>query len=100
MQYNSQYCILFQVASKLLEFLLKLRELGYPSHLADVAINGLQCNVQADEADRMVSVSPEVVCSSPTYNFNSSCNHNSQIFVIPYLCEAKELIVRLMQENI
>ena len=49
-----------QVANKLLDFLLKLRELAYPSHLTDVAKNGLKCNVHADEADRMVSVSPEV----------------------------------------
>ena len=53
--------VFFQVANKLLEFLLKLRELGYPSHLTDIARNGLQCNVHADEADRMVSESPEMV---------------------------------------
>ena len=53
--------VFFQVANKLLEFLLKLRELGYPSHLTDIARNGLQCNVHADEADRMVSESPEIV---------------------------------------
>ena len=53
--------VFFQVANKLLEFLLKLRELGYPSHLTDIARNGLQCNAHADEADRMVSESPEIV---------------------------------------
>ena len=53
--------VFFQVANKLLEFLLTLRELGYPSHLTDIARNGLQCNVHADEADRMVSESPEMV---------------------------------------
>ena len=56
-----QDTVFFQVANKLLEFLLKLRELGYPSHLTDIARNGLQCNVHADEADRMVSESPEMV---------------------------------------
>ena len=56
-----QDTVFFQVANKLLEFLLKLRELGYPSHLTDIARNGLQCNVHADEADRMVSESPEIV---------------------------------------
>ena len=35
--------------------------MGYPSHLTDVAKNGLKCNVHGDEVDRMVSESPEVV---------------------------------------
>ena len=39
----------------MLEVLLKLRELGYPSHLAEVAKNGLKCDNK--EADGMVSVS-------------------------------------------
>ena len=61
-----QDAVFFQVANKLLEFLLKLRELGYPSHLTDIARNGLQCNVHADEADRMVSESPEIVFMLPS----------------------------------
>ena len=44
-----------QVANKILEVLLKLRELGYPSHLEEIAKDGLKCNNK--EADRMVSVS-------------------------------------------
>ena len=44
-----------QVANKILEVLLKLRELGYPLHLAEAAKNGLKCNTK--EADRMVGVS-------------------------------------------
>ena len=59
----------FQVANKLLEFLLKLRELGYPSHLTDVAKNGLKCNVHADQADRMVSESPKVMLMQSSNNF-------------------------------
>ena len=50
-----QDTVSFQVANKLLDLLLKLRELGYPSHLTDIAKNGLMCNVHADEADQMVS---------------------------------------------
>ena len=56
----------FQVANQLLDFLLKLRELGYPSHLTDVAKNGLKCNVHTDESDKMVSVSPEVILMLPS----------------------------------
>ena len=37
-----------------MEVLLNLRELGYPSHLAEVAKNGLKCNNK--KADDMVSV--------------------------------------------
>ena len=37
--------------------------MGYPSHLTDVAKKGLQCNVHADEADKMVS---EVILSNLT----------------------------------
>ena len=67
-----QDTVFFQVANKLLEFLLKLRELGYPSHLTDIAKNGLQCNVHAEEADRMVSESPEVILMQPSnLKFNS-----------------------------
>ena len=51
------------MANKLLDYLLKLREMGYPSHLTDVAKKGLQCNVHADEADKMVS---EVILSNLT----------------------------------
>lgn len=61
-----QDTVFFQVANKLLEFLLKLRELGYPSHLTDIVKNGLQCNVHAEEADRMVSESPEVILMQPS----------------------------------
>ena len=56
-----QDTVSFQVANKLLELLLKLRELGYPSHLTDVVKNGLKCNVHADQVDRMVSESPKVM---------------------------------------
>ena len=61
-----QDTVSFQVANQLLDFLLKLRELGYPSHLTDVARNGLKCNVHADEADKMVSESPEVILMLPS----------------------------------
>ena len=51
---------------------MKLREMGYPSHLTDVARNGLKCNIHADEADQMVS---EVILYNPTtYNFHFSCS--------------------------
>ena len=43
-----------QIANKILEVLLNLRELGYPSHLAEIAKNGLKCN--SKEADQMVCV--------------------------------------------
>ena len=66
----------FQVANKLLEFLLKLRELGYPSHLTDVAKNGLKCNVHADQVDRMVSESPKVMLMQSS---------NLQLQTLPYL---------------
>ena len=56
------YFFFFQVANKLLECLLKLREMGYPSHLTDVARNGLKCNVHVYEADQMVS---EVISYNP-----------------------------------
>ena len=46
--------------------------MGYPSHLTDVARNGLKCNIHADEADRMVS---EVILYNPTtYNLHFSCS--------------------------
>ena len=90
----NQDTVSFQVANKLLEFLLKLREVGYPSHLTDVAKNGLKCNVHADEADRMVSVLPELVLmqsSNLQVQFlHLSVDGNCQILVIPYLCKAKE----------
>ena len=64
-----QDTVSLQVANKLLDFLLKLRELGYPSHLADIAKNGLKCNVHADEADRMVSMSPKMQSSNVQLHF-------------------------------
>jgi len=45
--------LLFQIANKILDFLVQLRELGYPSHLTDVTRNGLKCN--DEEADQIVS---------------------------------------------
>ena len=48
------FSFFIQMANRILEVLLKLRELGYPSHLAEVAKNGLKCKNK--EADHMVSV--------------------------------------------
>ena len=54
-----------QIANKILDFLVELRELGYPSHLTDVARNGLKCNEK--EADLIVShfILPDVTLILP-----------------------------------